>query len=215
MSVSDAGSPCTSRLNPLRSRVRARQLASILFAASTCAASLAVLPAAAHAQQRPAASKPAIASARSLLSTPIAAFCAHFSASKVSSIVGAKVILVEAVIETGSWECIFEGAREVVISRNPDIPPSDLSTLKKAEARFKAESPKGVSITFTPLPSLGKTAFSWSYEDNGGLLVGVGNNKGSTAWGAVLGAGVKIMGAAAPHVPVVEHLVELDMAVPA
>ncbi|MGA3216749.1 MAG: hypothetical protein ABSD97_13810 [Acidimicrobiales bacterium] len=209
-SASDARFGPTTTPDPRRSGAWTRRLAGALLAAGCCAGSLAVLPAAAHARQG-ATLRPAVASAPSM---SVAAFCAHFPATKISSIIGAKVALFEAVIEKGSWECILEGTREVVISRDPDIPPSELSTLKKAEARFKAESPKGVDISFTALPSLGPTAFSWSYTDNGGLLVGVGNNKGSTAWGAVLGANVKIMGAAAPHVPVVEHLVELDMAVP-
>jgi len=101
--------------------------------------------------------------------------------------------------------------REVIISREP-LTASALSTLAKAEARFKAGSPKGAKIAFTALPKLGPIAFSWSYVDNGGLLVGVEYNKGNMAWGAVVGASVNLMGAPASHVAAVEQLIKLDMA---
>lgn len=212
MGSSKAGSASTAMTTSITSRVR--RLAGVLIVAGGCTASLVILPTTAQAQQGTKAAVGATTRPQASHSLPLSAastFCAHFSATKVSSIVGAKVALFEAIPEKTSLECIFEGAREVVISREP-VPASDLSTLAKAEARFKAESPKGVKIAFTALPSLGPTAFSWSYVENGGLLVGVGNNKGNMAWGAVVGASVKIMGAPASHVTAVEHLVELDMA---
>ncbi len=184
-------------------RRRGRRLAGLLLIAASCA-SLAIVPAAgAQAEHGSVASSFTPRSAASV-------FCAHFSATKVSSIVGAKVSLFEAIPEGTSLECIFEGAREVIISRKSPVPV--VTTLAKAEAGFKAASPKGVKITFTAVPSLGPTAFSWSYTDNGGLLVGIGNNKNTTAWGAVVGASVKIMGSPTSHVAAVVHLVQLDMA---
>ncbi len=213
-SASDTGPQSTEAASPHRPKPFGRRLAAVVFTASTCMASMAILPASAHAQQRSTVGAPVATAAPVGSSLTITAFCAHFSPSTISSIVGAKVVLVRGVIETGSWECIFAGLREVIISREPSVPAGELSTLAKAEAVFKAKSPKGAKITFTALPSLGKTAFSWSYVDNGGLLVGVGNNAGKTAWGAVLGAGVAIMGSAAPHVPAVERLIKLDMDAP-
>ena len=72
-------------------------------------------------------------------------FCAHFTASKVSSVVGLKVTLLEAIPEKKTLECIYlsTSAVQVIISREPGIPASELATRAKAEARVKAESPKG------------------------------------------------------------------------
>jgi len=193
---------------------RARHLAGVLIVAGGCAAPLAILPTTAQAQQGTRAPIGAAAGLRASHSVPVSTasvFCAHFSSATVSSIVAAKVVLIEAIPEKTSLECIFEGTREVIISREP-LTASALSTLAKAEARFKAGSPKGAKIAFTALPKLGPIAFSWSYVDNGGLLVGVEYNKGNMAWGAVVGASVNLMGAPASHVAAVEQLIKLDMA---
>ena len=114
-------------------RRRGRRLGVLMLIASSCA-SLAILPAAgAQAKHSGPASGLASRSAAS-------AFCAHFPASKISSIVGAKVASSEAIPEGRSLECIFEGLREVVISRKSPVPV--LTTLAKAEAAFKAGSPQ-------------------------------------------------------------------------
>ena len=150
--------------------------------------------------------------------TAISAFCAHFPVSTVSSIVGAKEYVFETVIENSTYECIFLGTTakgwEVIISRKTGIPPAELATLKAAEARLTAASPKGADLIFTALPSVGKTAFSWTYGHslNGGQLVGVADNKGTTGFGAAMGRAAKTFGTAASHVLVLERLLTLDMA---
>ena len=84
--------------------------------------------------------------------TAISAFCAHFPVSTVSSIVGAKEYVFETVIENSTYECIFLGTTakgwEVIISRKTGIPPAELATLKAAEARLTAASPKGAEPNF-------------------------------------------------------------------
>ncbi len=77
-----------------------------------------------------------------------------------------------------------------------------------------ALAPKGVKLIFTSLSSVGKTAFSWTYSKalNGGQLVGIADNKGTTGYGAVVGGAAKTFGAAAGHVPVLERLLALDIA---
>jgi hypothetical protein len=139
-------------------------------------------------------------------------FCAHFTASKVSSVVGLKVTLLEAIPEKKTLECIYlsTSAVQVIISREPGIPASELATRAKAEARVKAESPKGVKFTFSSLPSLGATAFSWSYKLHGGLLIGVADNKGTTGFGTVLGGKPSIVGAPG-RVAALERLIKMDM----
>ena len=178
------------------------------------AVSLAVLPATAEGQLPGRISTP-----RSAVST----FCAHLPASKVSSIIGTTVSLFRAVLEKTTLECIYFGKvaasakhpiDEIVISKEPGIPAFELSTRARAEARVAAETPKGVKLIFTSLPALGPTAFSWTYTKslNGGQLVGVANNKGTTGYGVALGGAAKTFGKAAGHVPAGEHLLALDLA---
>jgi hypothetical protein len=182
-------------------------VAGALLVAGSYVASLAVTTAGAQTGNVKATS------ARS--SAPLSAasdFCAHFSASKVSSTIGGKVKLFEAVAKSStSLECIFEGTEQVVISRDTGILASELSTRAKAEARIKAQSPKGVKITFVSLPSLGATAFSWTYEINGGQLLGVGDNSKTTAYGALIGGAPKLISAPG-RTNVVVNLVKLDLA---
>ena len=224
LSAYRARPPHTEAANRRRSRAWARRLVGALLAASGCAASLALLPATSQAQQHSTAGTVRAASAfagvSSVPGSAVSAFCAHFSTTKVSSIVGSTVLLGKAdALSSNSFECRYfaigakTAGEQVIISRDTNVPASELSSRTKAEARLKAESPKGLTITFTSLPSLGPTAFSWTYELNGGRLVGVGNNRGTTAWGALVGGNIKLMGAAAAHVPVIEKLIELDMAV--
>jgi hypothetical protein len=47
---------------------------------------------------------------------------------------------------------------------------------------------------------------------NGGQLVGVANNKGTTGYGVALGGAAKTCGKAAKHVSTGEHLLAHDLA---
>ena len=212
-STFSAGASHTPTTISIRCRAWAWRSAGMLLAAGSCAVSLAIFPATAEALQ-PSATGP-----RSTVST----FCAHIPATKVSSIVGTTVSLFEAVVKSNALECIYFGKvaasvahpiDEVVITKQPGIPASQLATRAKAEARIAAESPKGVKLIFTSLPSVGSTAFSWTYGEalNGGQLVGVADNKGTTGYGVALGGAAKTFGAAAGHVPVGERLLTLDIA---
>lgn len=207
MNASTPGSPLMAIPITPRRGSWAQRLAGALVVAGSCVASLAI--ATAGAQTARAA---AVAGRRSAPVSAASAFCAHFSASKVSSTIGGKVKLFEAVAKTPtSLECIFEGTEEVVISRDTGIPAGELSTRAKAEARIKAQSPKGVKITFVSLASLGATAFSWTYELNGGQLLGVGDNNKTTAYGALIGGAPKLIGAQG-RTAVVVNLIKLDIA---
>jgi len=213
-STSSAGPPHTAATISMGRRTRARRSAGILLVVGSCAVSLAVLPATAEAQLAGRISTP-----RSAVST----FCAHLPASKVSSIIGTTVSLFRAVLEKTTLECIYFGKvaasakhpiDEIVISKEPGIPALELSTRARTEARVAAETPKGVKLIFTSLPAVGPTAFSWTYTKslNGGQLVGVANNKGTTGYGVALGGAAKTFGKAAGHVPAGEHLLALDLA---
>src|SRR5579862_2883022 len=213
-STSSAGRSHTATTITIGRRTRARRSAGVLLAAASCAASLVILAAPAQAQPSGRTATP---------SSAAAAFCAKIPAAKVSSTVGTTVSLMQAVLEKTTLECIYFGKTaasaahpidEVVISMQPGVPASALATRAKAEARIAAESPKGVKVIFTSLPSVGSTAFSWTYAQalNGGQLVGVADNKGTTAYGVALGGAAKTFGTAAGHVAVGEHLLALDMA---
>ena len=217
----------TATTPSIRRRTWARWFTGILVAAGSCVASLAVLPATAQAEQRstagPLRAASVLAGRSSAPRSAVSTFCSHLPASKVSSVVGTKVSLFEAVLEKTTLECIYFGKvaasaahpiDEVVISKEPGIPASQLATRAKAEARVAAESPKGVKLIFTSLPSVGPTAFSWTYTKalNGGQLVGVADNKGTTGYGVALGGAAKTFGTAAGHVPVGERLLALDLA---
>jgi hypothetical protein len=203
----------------IRRRAWAGRCAGMLLAVGSCAAFLAIVSTAAQAQQNGGAG--VLRAAAAPTPSPAAsAFCKHFSLSKVSSIVGAKVTLFEAVVSNNTLECIYFGTSisasrpEVIISMQPKIPAAEVATRAAAEARIAAESPKGVKVLFTSLASVGPTAFSWTYAGalNGGQIVGVADNKGTTAYGAAVGGQAKTFGAAAGHVPALERLLALDMA---
>ncbi|MGA2805575.1 MAG: hypothetical protein ABSF89_14510 [Acidimicrobiales bacterium] len=211
--TSSAGLSHTAATILIGRRTWAFRSAGMLLAAGSCAVSLAVLPATAQAQLPGRNSTP-----RSVVST----FCSHLPAAKVSSIVGSTVSLFEAVLKKTTLECIYLGKvaattahpiDEVVISKEPGIPASQLATRTAAEARIAAESPKGVKLIFTSLPSVGPTAFSWTYNKalNGGQLVGIADNRGTTGYGVALGGAAKTFGSAAGHVPVGERLLALDL----
>lgn len=213
-STSSVGSSHTAAPISIGRRTWALRSAGMLLAAGSCAVSLAFLPATAVAQLPGRISTP-----RSAVST----FCSHLPVSKVSSVIGTTVYLYRAVLEKTTLECIYFGKvaasskhpiDEVVISKEPGIPASELSSRARAEARIAAEAPKGVKIIFTSLPAVGPTAFSWTYTKslNGGQLVGVANNKGTTGYGVALGGAAKTFGTAAGHVPAGEHLLALAQA---
>ena len=194
-------------------KTRARRFAGMLFAAGSATASLLILAAVAQAEPSGRTATPG---------SSVASFCAKIPAAEVSSIIGTTVSLTQAVLEKTTLECIYFGKTvataahpidEVVISMQPGIPASELATRAKAEARLTAMAPKGVKLIFTPLPSVGSTAFSWTYAQslNGGQLVGVADNKGTTGYGVALGGAAKTFGTAAGHVAVGEHLLALDM----
>lgn len=213
-STSRAGSSHTAETISSGRRIWALRSGGMLLAAGGCAVSLSVLPATAQAQPPGRISTPRSA---------VATFCSHLPASKVSSNIGTTVYLLRAVLEKTTLECIYFGKvpatakhpiDEVVISKEPGIPASEISTRARAEARVAAEAPKGVKLIFTSLPAVGPTAFSWTYAKslNGGQLVGVANNKGSTGYGVALGGAAKTFGNAAGHVPAGEHLLALAQA---
>lgn len=227
-STSSVSASLTATTTSNRRRAWVRRSGMILLAASSGVASLAVFSAGAQALQLARAGP--LRAASVLLgqnSTPPSAastFCAHVQVSKVSSIVGTTVSLFETAVKNSNLECIYFGKSpasvshpidEVVISTQPDIAPAKVpSTLAKAEAGIVADTPKGVKLILTPLRSVGPTAFSWTYAqaENGGQLVGIADYKGTTGYGAVVGGAAKTFGTAAGHVPVLEHLLALDMA---
>jgi hypothetical protein len=226
VSISNAAKSHTASRTAIRRRTGARRSVGILFAASSCVAALAILPATAQAQQHgtagPLRAASALAGHSSAPRSAVSTFCAHLPASTISKTLGATVTLLRAVLEKTTLECIYLGKvasvshpiDEVVISKQPGIPASQLATRAKAEARLAAMSPKGVKLIFTSLPSVGSTAFSWTYAKalNGGQLVGIADNKGTTGYGVALGGAAKTFGVAAKHVPVAERLLALGIA---
>lgn len=215
MSMSNAGALHRLTTTSVRRGARPWWFAGALLVVTSSAVSLALLPAMAQAQPHRTGSPGAASALSGWTSAPrtaVAVYSAHFSASKVSSIIGSKVALMEAKVEVTTSECIYIGTFEVIISRAPGIPAADLATVAKAEARIKSQSPKGVKFTFTSLPALGPTAFSWSYKLNGGQLVGVADNKGTTGFGTMLGGIPKLVGAPKGRVTALESLIKLDMA---
>ena len=170
MSTSCAGAPRGATTTSIRHRARALWLAGAMLAASSCVASLAVLPAAAQARHETGSQRVCIRADRTEL------HAAHGHLGFLRPLPGLDCLLdrrgkgthvFEAVIENSTYECIFLGTTaagwEVIISRRAGIPASELATLAAAEARVTAESGKGAKLIFTALPSIGKTAFSWTY----------------------------------------------------
>lgn len=212
--------------DPTRTSIRltalARWVAGALFAASTGTACLAGFPVAAQAQQAVTGSHRATPARAEPIVAPLSAagqFCAHLTAAKVSAAVGTGVSLFEAVAKGRLLECIYFGTKlvvsrpEVVISIDPGIPASQLSTLAAAEARVQALSPPGVKLVFTALPTIGATAFIWTYQHslNGGQVAGIADNKKTTGYGAVVGGAAKDFGSTARHVTALERLLALDI----
>jgi hypothetical protein len=202
----------------LRRRSFARRSAAVLAVAGGLMAALSG-PATAQGQHGASAlAASATGLSRSRPQSAAGAFCAHFSVSKVSSTVGTEVYLFNAVAKGRSLECEYYASKvgalpaQVVISRQTAIPASQLKTLKRAEARIKSMSPGGVKITFTALPKLGPTAFSWTYTLHGGRLVAVANNKGTTGYGTLVGGNAKTFGNPSKRLGALERLLSFDMA---
>jgi hypothetical protein len=120
-------------------------------------------------------------------STTAAQWCSHLPASTISSIVGDPVRLAEAYEEKHTTvECIYDGAVEVLVTKETGIPKADLATRAAAEKSIASGFPKGTKIKFSPLPELGSTAFTFSVTENGGKFIGAGDNKGTTGYGALI-----------------------------
>jgi hypothetical protein len=136
--------------------------------------------------------------------SPVSAFCSRIPASKVSSIVGAAVVLKEAVVVKSVLECIYEGAVIVAVDKQPGIPAAKLASLAQAEATARTGFPAGTKVTFAALRSLGSTAFSWTATIDGAPFGGIGVNKGTT------GYGVELSGK--PRISTDERLMQLGMA---
>ena len=219
MSTPRTGAAPRATTAPIRRTARAQWLAGVLLAASGCAASLAWFPAAAQAQQGVTLVAPAMIGLGVRPHSAASRFCAHHSAAKVSAAVGTSVSLFEAVAKGRLLECIYFGTKlvvsrpEVVISIDPGIPASQLATLAAAEARVQAQSPPGVKLLFTAQPSVGATAFTWTYQHslNGGQVIGIADNKGTTGYGALVGGAAKSFGPPAGHIPALKRLLTLDI----
>ena len=189
-----------------RRRPQIRRLCAVV-SASAVAAVLAFGPSAAFASTR-------VAPRASAMS-----YCSKISMSKISTIVGTKVTLLESPVVGTDVECIYFGSAtsathpEVIISMETGIPASQLATRAAAEARLSKLSGSH-KLVFGSLSLVGPTAFSWYYAQpvNGGQIVGVADNKGTTGYGAVLGGPAKLLGTPSSHVSAVEKLLALGMA---
>jgi hypothetical protein len=198
--------------------------AGLVCAASVCVAALGVFPFAAQAATnsatnsslaRPNSGRPSL-SAHSAASS----YCSKMTAAKISAIVKTTFKFVESRVINSTVECIYFGTvstsakgGEVIISMNPRMPYAPLTSRAAAEARISAEVPKNVKLVFTPLPRIGKTAFSWAYQMpiNGGQALGIADNKGTTGYGALVGGPAKYFGAPSSHLSTVEQLLALGL----
>jgi hypothetical protein len=229
MGTSSADASHTATTTSIRRSAWACRLAGVLLVAGSCAASLAILPITAQAQrlgtEGPLRTAAALSGRSSTPLSAASAFCARLSISKISSAVGTpELFLLEAVPKGTELECIFFTKKigavldEIIISTQPGIPASQ-ATLANVEAKLRAESPKGVTLKITVLPTLGAAALSWTYAKpvNGGQLVGIADDvanskKLATGYGAVVGGAAKTFGTGASHLSVLEKLIALDMA---
>ena len=189
---------------------RARRCARVALASGGLVAGLVILPAATAADPYPAAGGAGAPSTLGRAASAASAFCAKLPAAKVSSIVGANVTLFKATVEKHALECIYTGSEEIVVSKHPAIPAAELATRTRAEELLTSESPKHVKISFTSLSSVGPTAFSWTYVLNGGKLLGVSDNKGTTGYGVVIGGAPTLIGS--KDLAGLERLLSLAMA---
>jgi hypothetical protein len=161
---------------------RRRRLAGVLLAAGACLVSFPVATLAAS-------------------SSSAAAYCSHLPAAKVTSILGSKVSFKAAVLVKTTLECEYAGAAFVTLLKEPGIPAANLATLSKAEATALSGFPKGTKVNFAALPALGKTSFSWTATIEGLQFSGVGENKGTTGYGAEMSG--------KPDIPKLKRLIAL------
>ena len=109
-----------------------------------------------------------------------------------------------AQVVSGTLECDYSGAAIVGLLKEPGIPAASLATLAKAEATALRGFPKGTHVKFAALPALGKTSFSWTATIDGQAFGGVGENKGTTGYGAEMSGNANI--------PKLERLIALAIA---
>lgn len=117
--------------------------------------------------------------------------CAHVPASKVSSIVGWRVTLGDALVEGATIGCLYErSAGNVTIEKETGMSASGIATRQKAEAGHKKlfyasqpkPLPKGTTISFSPLSALGPIAFYWTGMIDGSPWSGADAFKGTTGY---------------------------------
>jgi hypothetical protein len=186
MSTSRADASTTAAANSSRQIAWSRRTVCALLATGAC---VAAYPAATQASS----------------GSPAAAYCSHLPASKVASIVGGKAAFKSAVVVKTTLECDYTaGAAIVALLKEPGLPASSLATLSKAEATALSGFPKGTKVKFSALPALGKTSFSWTATIEGEQFGGVGENKGTTGYGAELSG--------KPNIPKLERLIALAIA---
>jgi hypothetical protein len=137
-------------------------------------------------------------------SSAAAAYCAKLPATKVTSIVGGKVSFKGAEVVSTTLECQYAGAAFVTLLKEPGIPAANLATLSKAEATALRGFPKGTHVKFAALPALGKTSFSWTATIDGQPFAGVGEDQGTTGYGAEMSGNANI--------PKLERLIALAIA---
>jgi hypothetical protein len=193
-------------------RVCGRVALDVLGARSVVARACAVgaLSTAAAMTLLPSANAAAAAGPAAPASPSAAQFCAKLAVPKVSAALGTAVALYQAVFRQGALECIYFGKVEVVISKHAGLPAADVASRTRAEQFLASESPKGVKLTFTSLPSVGPTAFSWSYQLNGGKLFAVADNKGTTGYGALIGGAPSLINTT-KDLPELEKLLAFDI----
>jgi hypothetical protein len=186
MSTSRADTSTTVVANSPRQIAWPRRSVCALLATGAC---VAVFPAATQASSGSSA----------------AAYCSHLPASKIASIVGGKVVFNRAAVVKTTLECDYTaGADIVALLKEPGLPASSFATLAKAEATALSGFPPGTKVKFSALPARGKTSFSWTVTIDGEPLSGVGENKGTTGYGAERSG--------KPDIPQLERLIALAIA---
>ena len=186
MSASRTDAATTGRASSDRQVAWRRRNVAALIATGACVAAFPAAPQAASV-------------------SPAAAYCSHLPASKVAAIVGGNAVFRSAVAVKTALECEYlAGTAIVVLLKEPGIPASGLATLSKAEATAREGFPPGTKVQFSALPALGKTSFSWSATIEGAQFGGVGENKGTTGYGAELSG--------KPNIPKLERLIALAIA---
>ena len=186
MSASGTDAATTATTNPPQRLAWRRRNVGALLAAGACVAAFPAAPQAASV-------------------SPAAAYCSHLPASKIGPIVGGKAVFRGATSVKTALDCEYTaGTAVIVLLKETGIPASGLATLAKAEATALKGFPPGTKVKFSPLPALGKTSFSWTATIEGEQFGGVGENKGTTGYGAELSGKADI--------PKLERLIALAIA---